>query len=219
MRYLIFISLFLLSCSSKPKNKNRYFEGEIHYEISYQLYDETVRIEDVKKRSGEKFIYSFKEGKTRKDYYYENNLIKVRIYDPKENLNSMFYPGWDTIYQYTPHGKDFNLIEYTNVPDTIIDGRMLEGIKVISKFITKEAPNLIYTWYFDKSLKINPDWFKESKEGNWHQLMADKKSLVYFYTIDDKTRYKQTFKTSKIINTNITDSKFDLPKLPIRKID
>ncbi|MGZ5245120.1 MAG: hypothetical protein ACXWDO_03110 [Bacteroidia bacterium] len=219
MKYFYILSLCLIACSSKTKDKNGYFEGEITYSVSHELHDHNITAEYAKKRSGEKMIYYFKNGNTRKDFYYKGDLFQVRVYNPIENLNSMFYPGWDSIYQYTPHGIDFEIVEYTNLPDTTIDGKKLVGIRVESKYKSKPQPNFIYCWYFDKNLKINPDWFKKCKEGNWHQLMADIKSLPYFYTIDDRVKYKSTFKTEEIKQKSISDSKFDLPDLPIQKID
>ena len=135
-----------------------------------------------------------------------------------ENLNSKIDSYVDTIYQYHPSKSEFPLKDYIHLKDSIINSKVMKGVKVVI-LDTSSSFNIEYTYYFDNSLKINPDWFEEFKEGDWNRITKEMKSISNYYTIQLTPDFIVTYKAEKIESELIQDNEFLLPKYFIKNID
>ncbi len=210
----IFTLLILGSKNGLFAQDKTFFEGTLTYSIEYIPLKQGVSIENLNKYYGTQLIYTTKNGFTRKSYIDEGGyLLQTRVFDPNTYLNSRIITGNDTIYQYHTYKNDFKTLELINLPDTIIDGKKLEGTKIISisKF-NPQSPKLTVWYFFDKKLKVNPKYFSKFYEGEWNKIIAEKKSISTYFVIDNGYLFVAKYKAIKIEQKFIDPKTFDLPK-------
>jgi hypothetical protein len=219
MKNLSFFLLALLCLSAKAQNNEKYFEGMITYKVTSIALDPKIDQKAMDAFYGDSMSYIFKAGHIKKEYFYRSAKKQTRIYDPVTTLNSKFTPDNDTLYQYHASKNGFFTIDYKPLPDTIIDQKKLTGIGLV--VCDKLHPKVIlsYKYYFEPSLKINHEWFKNYNEAEWNRIMKEKKSLSCFFSIETPGKFINYYKAVKVEPKTIQDAEFQLPSYPVKNID
>ncbi len=196
------------------QGNKRFFEGTVTYDIEYTPLKKEVTVENLNKHFGSKLIFSTRSGFTKKCFYDgTDTLLETRIFDPNSVLNSRILKNRDTVYQYHPSNNVYTTLALEELPDTVIDGSHLEGIKIVMKITKSKHGNPISIWYyFDKELRTDPKYFSKFTEGDWNKIIKMKKAIATYYVIDNGFSYIARYKAVKIEHQSFDPKIFDIPK-------
>jgi hypothetical protein len=226
-RTIRFVLLLLSTCNiihvAFAQKAKKYFEGTVKYQIEYLPYDASVSRDSLSEVFGETMEFTIKDGFTKKCFYNKDGkIIETDIFDPKNNLSSIFFDGIDTLYQFHENDTSLNAIEYIHLKDTVIDGINLEGIRVAvvdkknkrSESKTFWRKPITFSYYFDKSLAVDPHNFSKFYECEWYRIINEKKSIATYMVVDNGssffTKKKSTAVNSGTINSNVFKIKRNL---------
>lgn len=211
--------LTLLFCIffMSAEQKSEYFEGEIIYDIEYQLNPTASDIEDLTFDQSIKMIMLFKDGNMYKKYYNsENDLLEERLLVLNEKKYYQRSTDNDTIYWFD--------ITKNDSPTTYeITGktRLLNQNCTVVRAITSLGENISFeaeSIYSDE-LKTNRNWYKNFKEANFNGL-AEKIDVILLKQVSYSTIYNKVIRATKIIHRSVdlSNHEFDFKGKPFKEI-
>lgn len=194
------------SCQQKNiENNKKEFEGKITYEISVVSKTNTISTQDLQKLYGTRMTKYFKKGNFKMSYNGED--IKTIYFIKNENKEYDYRNGIDTLFV-TP---------YNDESRKLINSKFDKSEKIIlnrkCKLLIHELENTKNYYWYDPSLYINPENYKDSKfsftdiyfeqaEAPWLKYKYDGENIIINYT------------AIQISEEKLDDNIFYLPDLP-----
>ena len=202
-------------------NKNEeYFEGEIHYDIEYNLKTDKTTLESLKLSTGSKMIMLFKNGDFYKKIYNSNNkLIEERMLILKNNKYYRRRYDKDTITWFDITKNDspttFKIkgtAKLLNQECTIVDSETNISYYNIHKTLKER-------YVYSNELKTNPKWYEKFKEGNFNEI-SEKLNCIVLELNSDIQYYDRILKAISINKRKISDEEFgfELKNKPLKQI-
>ncbi len=193
------------SCQKKAKNNKKEFEGKITYEVSVVSKTNAISTQDLQKLYGTRMTKYFKEGNFKMSYNGEN--IKTIYFIKNENKEFDYKNGIDTLFV-TP---------YSDENRKLINSKFDKSEKIIlnrkCKLLIHELENTKNYYWYDPSLYINPQYYKDSKFSFTNIYFEQAKALWLKYKYDGEN-IVINYTAIKISEEKLDDNIFYLPDLP-----
>ncbi|KQX15812.1 hypothetical protein [Flavobacterium sp. Root420] len=205
----LFLSILIFATSSCQKknienNKNE-FEGKITYEISVVSKTNNISTEDLQKIYGTRMTKYFKEGNFKMSYNGED--IKTIYFIKNDNKEYDYRNGIDTLFV-TP---------YNNESRQLINSKFEKSEKIIlnrkCKLLIHELEDTKNSYWYDPSLYINPENYKDSKFSFTDLYFEQAKAPWLKYKYDGKN-IAITYTAIQISEEKLDNNTFHLPDLP-----
>ena len=204
--------LFLIaaSCAVSAFSQQKYFEGSIVYHVSVQSKVDNLNEDDFRKvmAEGEVMTVICKNGNFRRTSKYGDEITHFR--DKKTYIK---FPRLDTLYY-----LDFP-------PDTAAGVTVLKTDSIFKvnnfdcKAITLRTPTSSSRYYYTASLLNDPSLAKDYTLGNYNVYARETGGSVYLWLRTEYSIGTTTDSCVSITEKAIDDHTFDLPALPLKKID
>jgi TonB family protein len=207
-----FIALLLaFSIAGVPSfAQQKYFEGELAYRVSV-----TSRIENLTDKEAHKLLAMgdmltivIKDGNYRQTTDYSTTYIIKK--DKKEYFK---FRTIDTLY-YLDYSSDTSHVTAVLRSDSVF-----KVGNYPCKAITIRTGNLSRRYYYSNSLFLNPEFDKENTIGHYNEYSRETNGAVYLFTSADLPFAYEKDSCVRVEQKNIDDRLFDLPALPLKKID
>ena len=225
------IAIILSCCSSTSKTnlnselinnaETPYFEGEIHFTITYDSVPSNMNSKFLEDVIGSKMILVFKNGNHRKEYYSpQGKLISQRFLDLSVLKSFNIRPDEDTVFWFDITKPD-SKTNFTKINDTII--KDYKCITIRSKTLTpnpqNKEQNLVIKSIYQAAteLAVNPTWFSEYNEGNFNEMIKLTKSLV-IETYEKGPFWNTTIIADKIIWRKVKNNELEIENLKGRPL-
>ena len=206
---IIFLLLFpLLSCGQK------YFEGEITYDLEYIKKDSLFELNNIPSwpaKTGKSLCKNgswiqWIDGGTF-EYEYFNRQLNQQFYKAR-GLDTLLFLDYN---QRSPELEPVTSIDILKGTDTILG-------KICNKLILK-TNKMTLTFLYNDYLKINPDWYKNTKGSYYDVIYSNTKSLFLMAFIETD-KYVSIIRARQVIFKQIPDEAFpNLDRIPKRKVD
>jgi len=190
--------------------QQNYFEGELTYKVSLRSKITGLSDNDVRKIfvTGEtKTIVckngSYKEHNVYVDYYTiskeKKQYIKFR------NLDTLYFVGFDS---------DTGRVQsITKDPGSFkVNGYDCKALTIKTNDVTKQ-------YYYSPSLLLNPEFDKDNSIGNYNVYSRESGGAVYLLIRAETPYASETDSCTKVAPAKVDEQAFDLPHLPIKKLD
>jgi hypothetical protein len=196
----------LFSCGQK------YFEGEIEYKIQTIKTDSSFDLNRIPCTGSNSSKIVYKNG----DYIsrFDNCFIEYEYFN--HTLSQSFYKlnGSDTLLfencKNPPKSDSIISIKTYNNTDTILN-------KVCNRLVVQRR-RMKMTFLYSPGLKINPDWFRNSKGEYYDVIYGQMKSVFLKYIIEGEGYISTCIATKvdpKPISSNFFPDVDKLPKVPL----
>jgi hypothetical protein len=194
------------SCQKKnTENNKKEFEGKITYEISVVSKTNAISTQDLQKLYGTRMTKYFKDGNFKMSY--NGKDIKTIYFIKNENKEFDYRDGIDTLFV-TP---------YNDENRKLINSKFDKSEKIIlnrkCKLLIHELENTKNYYWYDPSLYINPENYKDSKFSFTDVYFEQTKAPWLKYKYDGENiiiNYTAILISEEKLNDNI----FYLPNLP-----
>lgn len=204
--------LFLIaaSCVVPAFSQQKYFEGSIVYHVSVQPKVSNLNEDDFRKvmAEGEVLTVICKNGNFRRTNKYGDEITLSR--DKKTYIK---FPRLDTLYY-----LDFP-------PDTATGVSILKTDSIFKvnnfdcKAITLRTPTSSWRYYYTGSFLNDLSLTKEYTLGNFNVYSRETGGSIYLWLRSEYSIGTMTDSCVSIAEKAIDDHSFDLPALPLKKID
>ncbi|WP_196890123.1 hypothetical protein [Aureivirga sp. CE67] len=219
-KLLFFLCLMLFSLETKAQ-KEDYFEGEIHYDLTYKSnFPEVMSEDDIQNRSGAKVVMLFKNGNEIKRFYdTKGKLLYTRILNLEEEASYQISEVNDTISKLdiTKNSSPTKFSFNGNTKFLDQDCHLVTSVTQIDYAGLNFEAKAEY--YIAKNLKTNKDWYKNYNEANFKDL-ASKTNCITLRAISDLYYYYKFKTATKIIHRKVGEEEFefDFSDRPIKEI-
>ena len=213
MKKSFLILLTFLLCI--PGFSQKYFEGVVEYEITFQASSPDINEAALKRIFGTKLKFYYKEGTYMREYLNENdNSIRKYIY--LATNNRMYFvemKDQDTITFHDASDKPFENYQIVKgETDTILDCSC-PSWKINYRHFEKnfnDTINFREQYFFCHQLPVNPDYYKNYYI--WSEVIKKEKSVALKFT-EEMEGYFKIFYTAKKINpVKVDDHVFEFDK-------
>lgn len=207
MKFFSFLILFYISHSLFSQN----FSGILTYKTSIIPKDSSVNIDEIlKDEHGEiskyyimnkyyKSVY-FKNGEYNYSYTYDDET--KRMYD--DYVNKQYVTFRDS------RSANIKVLNRTKHLDSTIK---VQGHKC---YLVKTTSNKgLRKYYYSNSLRVNPDFFKGHKVGNWYEKLNFVNGSLMLKSITEYDNYIKIREVIKIEEKILNASEFKFPKKPV----
>lgn len=203
----IIIGLSVIFFFVKTFSQQKNFEGIITYRVEAKSKTELISDRVIRNilAMGNEMIVFIKNG----NYKQISNGF-IGYYVPKDQQVYIKYNNIDTLYY----------VEYSFDSTTVKKIMKSDEKKIIANFecktITIEASDAIRKYYYTPALYMNPEYDKNNSIGKFNVFMKETSSL-YLASSEERKEYSLSLTGVRVQQTEIPDSVFELPKLPIKK--
>ena len=213
---LFFLAIITFSCGTikdTQKEKESYFEGVITYSIDYLPLSDNYSRESLKEFIGAKMILTFEQGNFKKEYYSSNgNLLSQRYLNLDDQRSYSKSIGNDTIYWFDITKLD-SRTEFIRIRDTTILNHPTIGIGT-ETFVSgvgfgDKTFRVVGEYYYSKSLRVDPNWYVNYKEGNFNEIIKVGKG-IQLLTISEGLFWAQIISAQSIEIKDIEKSDITL---------
>lgn len=206
---LSILCFLLVSCAPTKKNiqtnsttsENKYFEGQITYELTYAPKTANLTKEQAVIFFGDIQVYTIKGDKYKNEM---NGKLKM----------SQYYLGNDTLFITTTQSNELLWVDATRLNDEVLKKELSRNVEIINgitcDLLTITSEKGSFKYYFNSSFKINEQYFKNHKVGFWDICTAETKSLMLKSILDTENEYIELVATD-IQNKTVDETAFDLP--------
>ncbi len=199
MKNLLTTLLIFLSVVLTAQN----FKGEITYSNTYESKSEQLTNEQLTAMLGTTQHYFTKNG----NYKSETNgtFFLWQTYINKENRLYSKMAASETVYwnDCSIQGDKVIKADIRKNAETVL-GKSCDEITLVCE-------SGIQKYYFNTSLAVNPDLFKNHKFGNWYDFISRSKAFPLKIVIENP-QFKMTSIATKVEPKDIPDSFFKLPE-------
>ena len=205
----LLLSIFIFanySCQQKkPANNTKEFEGKITYEISVVSKTNAISTQNLQKLYGTKMTKYFKKGNFKMSYNGED--IKTIYFIKDENKEYDYRNGIDTLFVTSYSDENRKLINSTfdKSEKTILNRKC--------KLLIHELENTKNYYWYDSSLYIDPENYKDSKFSFTDIYFRQAKAPWLKYKYDGKN-ITINYTAIQISEEKLDDNIFYLPNLP-----
>lgn len=211
---LYFFILSILTSLISPNlidKKQRYFEGQIEYQINYSSNNPNIDIKELQESRGSKMILTYKKGNYKKEYFSPNGkLVEQRFLNIRENKSYLKKSKSDTIYWFNINNNDSK----TNFKLTGKQSVLNYDCKVIETKTIVTGPGFGGQEYkmegrylFAEKLPVNPKWYKNYLEADYNKIIKIGQGIVL------EKLYKSDFYEMSIIATSVQHKKISRKSL------
>ncbi|MBR9845376.1 MAG: hypothetical protein GYB35_04315 [Algicola sp.] len=176
-------------------NASKYFEGQITYDIEYTPYDTEIESRRIKELIGSKMILTFKKGNYKKSYYSPSGkLLQERVLKLKDKKSYLRTYNSDTIFWFDITKND-SKTSFKVLSDTTILNHPCTVIKTTSiisgNHLDNKSMEVDGLFIYAIDLPVNPNWYKEYKEGKFNEIVKSGKGIV-LATVNKGIYWEQT---------------------------
>lgn len=207
---LVFIFLFSIS----PIIGQEYFEGEIHYKVSYTPLIDQLSENRIIQTLGDTIIGYVQERR----YIMESNTtdsygrIKL-IMLMDENLVYMVPEKTDTIYKYALNKENSKLLEARkNKGDikTILGDKCSSVTLITSDLSLNPLDKTTGIYYYNPKYKLNKEVYSIHKQNHWNQFVNIAGAISVRNEVTREPFYKSVMTAYQIIPKKIPDHLFKI---------
>jgi hypothetical protein len=207
---LLFSFLSLISCGQK------YFEGEIIYDVEYIKKDSAFDLSNLPSWPSKTARSLVKNGSWIQSLE-GSNIIQFEFFNKQQNQQIYKIRASDTLIY-----LDYSKLQSDLAPVTSI--KTMKGTdtilgKVCDKLILQSSSLTLTLLYDSDYLKIDPDWYINTKGGYYNVIYPRTKSL-YLKAIVETDKFISIIKARKVKFKEVPDEAFtDIASLPKRKVE
>jgi len=201
---------FCIPCFSQ-----KYFEGIVEYDITYQTSNPEINTEGLKEIFGTKLKFYHKDGTYMREYFNDQgNSIRKFIYLTATNrLYIIEALNTDTIYYSDASEKLFDNYQLTNGPaDTVLDC-VCPSTVIKYRYYEKligDTLSMKMEYFFCHKLAVNPEYYKNYFV--WYDIVKKQKSVAIKFSEETENLFKLTYTANKIEQTKLSKEIFDFDK-------
>lgn len=224
--YTLLLSMVIFSSLSLSLG-DKYFEGEIHYNIKYVQKTGLTSSKTLEETKGVKMVMLFEEGSWLKKYYTaDGKLVQEEYLDLAENKSYLWNASNSNI-QWFDITTEGNSTEIQVVGDKTfqMEGGNSETLEECTQVTT--VSNLTFKgntyqakedMLYSKQRKINADWYKNYKVGNFNDIASRANGMLLQHS-KDAYYYIEVINATQVIEREITDDefKFNKSRLPLKQ--
>ncbi|PIF33591.1 hypothetical protein CLU81_4211 [Flavobacterium sp. 9] len=205
----LLLSILIFATSSCQKknienNKNE-FEGKITYEVSVVSKTNNISTENLQKIYGTRMTKYFKNGNFKMSYNGED--INTIYFIKNDNKEYDYRNGIDTLFV-TPYNEETRKLitsKFDNSEKIILNRKC--------KLLIHEMENTKNYYWYDSSLYINPENYKDSKFSFTDIYFKQTKAPWLKYKYEGEN-FTTTYTAIEISEEKLDDSIFSLPNFP-----
>lgn len=196
--FLLGIFIFIVSCKSA---EDQYFQGKVHYRISYQSHMEDLPEYELESEYGSASKYYFKKGNFREisNGYYMQKMVY------NTDTQKVFYKHKGTEYweseNVSINNASVDSFRVKENADSVL------GIPCHRMYFKNDKGTKYY--YYSPELAIKPEWFKGFKKGN-KDFVAEKTAAIPLKTVMVYIPFTVTVEAVKIERKKVSDSLFTI---------
>lgn len=213
----VFVLFFIISYSVFPQ---KYFEGMVEYQTSFQSSNPALPESNLKERFGVKVRFYYKNGNYIREYLDEagyslrkfifrvdkNLVYEINIFNPDTVL---FYDAGEKLYSnYQINKGETDTILNCICPSSVITYSFYE--KMLSDTLCIKSE-----YFFCNQLPVNPDHYK--KYYLWYDVIKDQKSVALKFSEETVNYFKITYEAGKIDHKELPVDFFDIDKRLVLK--
>ncbi|WP_421806110.1 hypothetical protein [Flagellimonas sp.] len=206
MNRITVVFLLILTCSSAQESN---FEGLIKYDLIFE--DKTGQMTDdqVVQFMGDSQSYFIKKNKYKSIM---NGMLEV----------TQYYTGNDTIYSEMNGIGSIMFLDTKNISEEVISYKIKEESSIISGYscdLLEVKSNLgITLYYFNSSIKVNPEDFQNHHYGLWYYCLKKTKGALPIKMVRDIDKSKLIIELTELERKELASEMFEIPKgVPIVK--
>lgn len=204
---VLFLALSIIGFSSFAQPK--YFEGYLSYQVTVKSLSDVLTDKDVHKvvSMGDKLTVAVKEGNYRQTSEYSDTYIIRK--DKKEYFK---FRKLDTLY-YLDYSWDTSRVTAILRSDSSFKVNNYD-----CKAITIKTATVSRRYYYSNSLLLNSEYDKENTIGHYNDYSREA-GAVYLGSRTDLSFGYEILNCVRVEQKPIDDHVFDLPALPLKKLD
>lgn len=198
----------------------KYFEGMVEYETSFQSFNSAITDSELKERFGVKVRFYHKDGDYIREYLDEAGYsLRKFIYKTDSNqlfIIDIFNP--DTAYYFNANEKLFDTYQIIKGDNEIILGCDCPSSVITYNFYDRSMNDTIYVkseYFFCHQLPVNPDYYNNYYL--WYDVIKNEKSVALKFTEETIGFFKIIYKAIKIDHVALPKGTFDIDKKLILK--
>ena len=193
------------SCQRSVKPNKKEFEGKITYEISVISKTNEITTEELQKIYGTKMTKYFKGGNFKMEYNGED--IQEIYYLQKENSEFDIRKGIDSLFVTSYETENRKLQK------SIFEKSEIIILNKKCNLLIHETENIKNFYWYNHSLFINPENYKESKFG-FTNIYYEQTSSAWLKFKFQGENIEINYTAISIEEEKVDNSKFNLPQLP-----
>jgi len=213
MKKNIFLSLFFLFGFSAFSQK--YFEGVVEYDITFQSSNPAVNVEGLKEIFGVKMKFYHKDGAYMREYFNDkgNSVRKLSYITATNRIYITHVLITDTIYYSDASEKLYDNYQITNGPTDTVLGCACPSKVIKYRYYEKllaDTINMKAEYFFCHQLLVNPDYYKNYFL--WYDIIKEQKSVALKFTEETGNFFKMTYTATKIDHSKLSKEIFEFGK-------
>src|SRR5450432_204150 len=204
---VLFLALSMTGASSFAQPK--YFEGNLTYQVSVKSLSEVLTDKDLHKifAIGDRLNVAVKEGNYRQTSEYADTYVIRK--DKKEYFK---FRKLDTLY-FLDYSWDTSHITAILRSDSLFKVDNFD-----CKAITIKTATISRRYYYSNSLLLNPEYDKENTIDHYNDYSREA-GAVYLWARHDLSFGYEILNCVHVEQKPVDDHVFDLPALPLKKLD
>jgi len=208
---LALFSIFINSYSQE------YFEGEVHFKISYDSFIDQLPEALLIQEFGDTLVGYVQENRyimtsNTKGTAGEQKLIMLM----DENLVYVVSEKSDTIYRSPINKEEDELIEVHKVKDEtkVVLGDICPAVILNSKNTDPENPFTVKLgkYFYNPKFKLNKAAYANHKSGHWNSFVNETGAISVRNEVRHEPLYKSVMVAFQILPKKIPDALFDITK-------
>ena len=198
-----------------PAFSQKYFEGVVEYDITYESVSPDMPIDELKQAIGTQLKFYHKNGTYIREYINEkgSSIHKIMYLAADNKVYNINMPDPDTILFYNAKEKLFEDYKIIKGPAENILGCTCPS-RIISYNYYEESfddtVGITLEYYFCHQLPVNPDYYKNY--AIWYELLKEEKSVALKFTEEWKGYFKVFYTAKKIDHVSLSEKIFELDK-------
>lgn len=212
-------ALSILFSLSMSKSKH-YFEGEIHYDLSFLPQKEGFSKESLENGLGSTMVMLFRDGEYLKKYYNaKGELLNTRYLDLKEQKSYSWSVDSDVMYWFDITKNDSPTV-FTIQGQGEVLGHECTYVTSVTKInyggFNYDAKA---EYFYSNHLNTDRKWYKDFVESNINEIGSQLNCIILKST-SDLMNYQRIEEATKIIERKIGDEEFvfDKTRLPLKEL-
>ena len=213
MKKNILALLAFIFCLSGFSQK--YFEGVVEYDITFQSSNPALNVDGLKEIFGIKMKFYHKDGSYMREYFNDKGN-PIRKFSYVTSTNRLYITDVlkaDTIYYSDASEKLFDNYQIINGPtDTVLDCICPSNV-ITYRYYEKllgDTLDMKAEYFFCHQLPVNPDYYKNYFL--WYDIIKKQKSVAIKFSEETVNFFKMTYTATKIEHTKLTKEIFEFDK-------
>ena len=215
---VVVLVILILLFSFKNKGDEKYFEGIVTYNKSFEIIHPNATMDFIEGNYGTKQVLIYKNGNSKRINLNKNgDTINVLIYNAKhKRVYGTFDIKSDTIFTYSAQKNDFENYKIEKIDNQNLNDLDLEGFKLNIFYKDVDSDNILDSlsanYYYSKKYKLNAKYHEYIKDGFNNEITLQYPYIILKSIEDDNFIKIETKEMTNIEEIQIDDVEFEIDK-------